>query len=156
MPTIQIIEPSNNLQIDEGRKLLFEYGQRRNFDAALGDYDIELKELPWKYARPDGCLLLAYSDDQPAGCVAYRKISEDTCEMKRLYVSDPYLGFGIGSYLTKRIIEESQKAGYKVMKLDTHPSMIKARNLYEQIGFKEIDAYNNNPTPGIRFFELKL
>jgi len=64
MPTIQIIEPSNNLQIDEGRKLLFEYGQRRNFDAALGDYDIELKELPWKYVRPDGCLLLAYSDDQ--------------------------------------------------------------------------------------------
>ena len=76
--------------------------------------------------------------------------------MKRLYVSDPYLGFGIGSYLTKRIIEESRKAGYKVMKLYTHPSMITARNLYEQSGFKEIDAYNNNPTPGIRFFELKL
>ncbi|MDA0196909.1 MAG: GNAT family N-acetyltransferase [Bacteroidetes bacterium] len=156
MPSIQIIEPFSNLQIEDARKLLFEYGQKRNFDAALGDYDTELSQLPWKYAIPDGCLMLAYSDDQPVGCVAFRKIGNGICEMKRLYVSEPFLGIGIGSQLIERIIEKARKAGYEVIKLDTHPTMKKARKLYEQFGFKEIPAYNDNPTPGIRFFELKL
>jgi len=153
---MQIVEPSTQAQLDSVRKLLFEYGQKRTFDAALGDYDAELESLPWKYARPDGCLLLALQNDQPAGCVAYRKIEMGICEMKRLYVSDAYLGFGVGKKLTVNIIDESRKAGYKTMRLDTHPSMLKAQRLYQRLGFKEIGAYNDNPTPGIRFFELSL
>lgn len=44
------------------------------------DFEEELKTLPGKYSMPDGKLLLALFDKQPAGCVALRKIDDQTCE----------------------------------------------------------------------------
>lgn len=76
--------------------------------------------------------------------------------MKRLFVLPDFRGLGIGGLLIASLIQNAQKLGYHKMRLDTHPSMILAQELYRKFGFYEIGRYNQNPIPGIRFFELRL
>lgn len=143
-------------QIEAIRLLLSEYAQMRNHDSALGDYKRELENLPGKYATPKGALLIAYFNNQPAGCVAFQSFSESICEMKRMYVKPQFQGNKIGHQLIKELLIQAKKSGYHKMYLDTHPWMKAAQHLYQKFGFQEIERYNDNPTVGIRFFELKL
>ena len=147
---------TSSKQIEAVRKLLYTYGASRDFDKALGDYETELASLPGKYGPPEGYLLLASLNGEAAGCIAYRKIGEGICEMKRMYVSDAFRGQGIGRQLVKVLLEAAKAMGYHTMKLDTHPTMISAHNLYQSLGFVEIERYNDNPIPGVRFFGLTL
>jgi GNAT superfamily N-acetyltransferase len=153
---IHIRKPESEDDIEVARELILEYGRLRNFDAAMGDYEKELAELPGEYSSPQGCLLLAFFDDYPAGCIALRKIDDDFCEMKRLYVKPKYRGKKVGKALVLELIKEACQIGYKFMRLDNHPWMIEAESLYLSVGFKEIEAYRFNPIEGAKFFELDL
>lgn len=55
--------------------------------------------------------LLAYWDEKPAGCVAYRKMEEfkGFCELKRLYVKPEYRGKSIGQCLMDTILSMASK-----------------------------------------------
>lgn len=151
-----ILKAKTVAQIEGIRMLLTEYGEMRNLDEALGDFKEELKNLPGEYAPLEGCLLIAYQDNEAAGCVAYRKIADRICEMKRLYVKEAHRGKNIGWQLVDEIIKKAINSGYETMRLDTHPWMKQAKGIYGQFGFKEIKPYHFNPIKGIKYFELKL
>jgi len=153
---IQIVPVVEAHHLDLIKSLFTTYAQWRGFDAALGDFQQELDGLPGKYAFPKGALLLALSKDQAAGCIAYQALSSEICEMKRMFVLEKFRKQGLGRKLIQRLIDEAKKSGYIRMRLDTHPHMTSAQHLYKDMGFTEIDRYNQNPTPGIRFFELIL
>jgi GNAT superfamily N-acetyltransferase len=154
MIRIRKVETEDDIEI--ARYLLLEYGRLRSFDIALGDYDKELAELPGEYSLPQGCFLIAFYNDDPVGCVALRKIDDDFCEMKRLYVKTKYRGIKIGKALVLEIIKEACQIGYKIMRLDNHPWMKEAEFIYKSVGFKEIEAYRFNPIKGVKYFELDL
>jgi len=123
------------------------------------DFEEELASLPGKYSMPEGKLLLAFYNDQPAGCVALKKIDDHSCEMKRMFVYPEFHGKGIGYALAKAIIDEAKKIGYSSMKLDTSIRQIEAQNLYQGFGFKNIEAYYTLPDKQknwLVFMELKL
>ena len=73
-----------------------------------------------------------------------------------MYVKPEFQGQKIGHQLITKLLIQAKKSGYQKMYLDTHPWMKSAQHLYQKFGFQEIERYNNNPTKGIRFFELKL
>ena len=156
MTSSKIYEAIKSQQLSDIKKLLEDYGKLRNHDDALGDYLNELNNLPGDYSAPKGCLLIAYYNDKPAGCVAYKKIGEEICEMKRLYVKNEFRGEKIGEKLVLELLNKGRENKFRLMRLDTHPWMNAAQNLYQKFGFREVERYNNNPTKGIRFFELKL
>ena len=153
---IQIIVAQDKSDIEAVANLLREYAAIRNYDKAMGDFEKELLELPGEYQFPFGILLIAYYKKEPAGCVAFRQIEGDFCEMKRMFVSEKYRGLKIGVELVKAVLKAATEMGFKKILLDTHPWMTVAQDIYRKEGFKEIDAYNNNPTKGIRFFEKPL
>jgi ribosomal protein S18 acetylase RimI-like enzyme len=136
--------------------LFLEYADYLGIDLEFQGFKNELNNLPGEYSEPEGCLLLAFCNNQLSGCVALRKIDRITCEMKRLYVRQKSRGKGIAKALSKKIIEIAKKVGYKYMRLDTLPSMKEAISLYLSLGFEEINAYRYNPIEGAKFFELKL
>ncbi len=142
--------------MQEIKQLFLEYAQSLKIDLAFQDFEAELNALPGKYGPPDGILILALVDSKPLGCIALRKISEDICEMKRLYVRNDYRGLGIGKKLIGMIIEEAKKLKYRYIRLDTLPTMQKAQELYRSFGFYDIESYVYNPIKGARFLELEL
>jgi len=153
---LRIIQAQMGKNLALARVLFEEYAASLSFELDFQDFEEELASLPEGYAPPHGCLLIATHNGRTAGCVALRKLSAGTCEMKRLYVRPRFRGLGVGRALADAIIEEARRIGYTCMRLDTAPSMRVARALYASLGFKAIAPYRYNPIDGAVFMELTL
>ena len=153
---LKIIPVKTEEGLHQIRLLFEEYAASLDFNLSFQNFEEELANLPGDYAPPQGHLLLALWRDQIAGCVALRKINQEQCEMKRLYVRPQFRSLEIGKGLAREIIEEAKKIGYSGMRLDTVPSMKRARDLYESLGFRRIPPYRHNPIRGAVFLELQL
>src|SRR5687768_15848016 len=132
--------------------LFLEYAAALGVDLSFQNFDDELASLPGDYDP----ILLAYWNGQLAGCVAMHACGDAICEMKRLYVRPDFRRYGVGRALALRIIEEARTRGFRAMRLDTLPSMRKAMQLYESLGFRDIEPYRYNPIAGTRFLERTL
>ncbi len=153
---LEIFPVKTDKDLEIVKSLFVEYADSLGFDLGFQDFQEELANLPGEYAPPKGCLLVAEYKDQPAGCVALRKLSDGVCEGKRLYVRPEFRGLRIGRKLMEAIIEEALKIGYTRIRGDTLASMKTAQALYASLGFKEIKPYCHNPIEGAVFLELKL
>jgi putative acetyltransferase len=144
-------------QIAQARELFLEYEKSLGFSLCFQNFDKELANLPGDYAPPEGRLLLGRYEGQLAGCVALHKLTDNICEMKRLYLRPQFRGKGLGRALADRIIAESRAIGYQCMRLDTvEPVMKDAVAMYRRVGFKEVPPYCNNPLAGALYMELLL
>lgn len=112
--------------------------------------------LPGAYAPPGGLLLVAARGAGLVGTIAYRRVDEGTCEMKRLFISPEARGLGLGRALITRAIADARAAGYGRMRLDTLPVMREAQAMYEAFGFRDIPPYYASPIPGTRFMARAL
>jgi GNAT superfamily N-acetyltransferase len=122
-------------------------------------YEAELRSLPGDYAPPDGALLVAENAGRVAGCVALKRLGDDSCEMKRLFVDARQHGEGIGKALAQAIVERAKDLGYRRMMLDTGPKQVEAQSIYRSLGFRYVEPYYD-VSPSLRdwlvFMELDL
>ncbi len=165
MPKIYIAKTDEDLEqirilfqeyADYLKEVLSEYLTLPWFVDYLKGFEQEIAALPGKYAPPTGCLLLAKYKDKIAGCVALRKLSNDICKGKRLYVRPEFRGLKIGRKLMESIITEARRIGYSAIRGDTVGSMQAAQVLHESLGFKEIRPNHCDPIKEAKFIELKL
>ena len=154
MTALKLVEVTGGEGLERVRELFLEYERDLPFDLSFQSFDRELAELPGRYARPAGCMLLATRSQELAGCVALRQTGDGVCEMKRLYVRPALRGKGIGRALAEAIVEEARRIGYKHMRLDT--VLGPAKGLYRSLGFREIPPYQYVPIQGVVFMELDL
>lgn len=122
----------------------------------LQNYEAELTHLEEKYGMPEGRLYLAYLEGEAVGCVGLRKLQEQQCECKRLYVRPGFRGKDIGKQLMLRILQDAREIGYREMLLDTLPFLESALGLYREIGFQEIPVYNDSPVETTIYMKLDL
>lgn len=120
------------------------------------NYDEELEHLEVKYGAPYGRLYLAYYEEKLAGCIGLKKIDEENCEMKRLYVRPEFRGKHIANQLVQMIIEDAKGIGYSFMLLDTLPFLKSAIHMYKKLGFEEIECYNDSPMEEAVYMKLDL
>lgn len=154
---MKLIQAHSPEEITRTRELFEEYASGLGISLCFQNFDKELAELPGAYIPPSGRLFLAMQDEQTIGCVALRKIGDNVCEMKRLYVRPEFRGTGLGRILAESIIDAAREIGYHSMRLDTLPGkMDRAIAMYRSLGFKEIEPYYNNPVDGAAFMELIL
>jgi putative acetyltransferase len=152
-----IIQAETAEQIEETRRLFREYEAWLDVDLCFQSFEEELANLPGKYAAPSGRLLLGYVSEKVAGCVALRKLDDEICEMKRLFVREAFRGSGLGKTLIEKLISEARSIGYRKIRLDTLPvKMPKAVELYRFYGFREIAPYYENPHKTTLFMEKDL
>ena len=152
---LTIAEADDAAAIDICRELIREYQRGVGTLECFKGFEEELASLPGDYSPPRGRLLVALKDGQPVGCVGLRPLGAVDCEMKRLYVRDAARGLGLGRILAERVIREARSIGYSTIKLDTLPSMGAAQALYEALGFRDTERYNDQ-VEGVRFMALDL
>ena len=138
------------------RRLVLEYAESLAIDLSFQDFERELADLSTQYGPPTGCFVIARSDGVALGCGGIRRISDATCEMKRLYVTPAGRHRGIGKKLIECLIQEAAQIGYAEVVLDTLPTMTSAQRLYESLGFERIAAYRFNPIPGTTYWRRTL
>jgi len=150
-----IIEEGKELNVI--RDLFREYEKELDEDICFQSFDEELKDPLKKYGPPSGDLILAYWEDEIAGCIALTKMKESTaCEMKRLYVKPFFRKNKIGRVLVEELLSSAKERNYEKMRLDTFLKLYAAVQLYKKFGFENISAYYNNPLPGVMYMEKQL
>ena len=140
----------------EVKELIIEYTQLLNRDLSFQNLEEELKDPGKKYTPPEGELLIAIEEGKILGMVAYHKLNEKTCEMKRLYVKPDTRGKRIGDELVREIISHARDEGYSEMVLDTIKPLKPAINLYKKYGFEECEPYYNNPMDDVIYMKKEL
>jgi len=159
-PSIELRRPSTDGDLASTVVIFREYAASLDVDLCFQNFDAELASLPGEYAPPAGQLLLAFVDGALAGCGALRRFADaddaNACEMKRLYVSPPGRGLGLGRALVDAIIREAERIGYHEMRLDSLPTMVEAIALYRKTGFVPIEPYYDTPVAGTVFLSRPL
>jgi GNAT superfamily N-acetyltransferase len=130
-------------------------------DAVVGNQSLEeeLQELSSLYGLPNGRAFLARSGDEIVGCIAYQRLSDTICQMKRLFVRPAAQGHGTGRRLCLAAIDAARNDGYDLMRLDAANFLTDAIALYRSIGFRDRPANNDYPDdflPYIVFMEMPL
>ena len=152
---IKVIEEGE--QLNEARILFREYEKELGADLGFQSFENELKNPLYKYGEPTGSLLLAYWNNELAGCVALQSLQESiVCEMKRLFVRPAFRSNKIGEVLVNEIVKTAIHLGYENMKLDTLQRLKAAIHLYQKHGFIITTAYYKNPLPEVVYMEKKL
>lgn len=85
--------------------------------------------------------VVLYEDGVPVGCGAFKSYSEDSVEVKRMYVLPEYRG----KRLAVRILEELEKwaseEGFKFAVLETGKNQPEAIKLYHNCGYEVTENY---------------
>jgi len=121
--------------------------------------DAELQTLAAAYGPPNGITLLARRDGVICGAGAYRRLPDNTCEMKRLFVPQRFAGRGTGRELCRELMRAAAREGYTRMLLDTGNLLKEAIGLYHSMGFRECAPYREYPAelmPFLVFMEADL
>jgi GNAT superfamily N-acetyltransferase len=153
---ICVAEIEDAAEYGVARELFLEYAASLGLTPCFQGFAHELEHLPEMYGPPTGCLIVGRDATEAVACVGVRRLSAETCEMKRLYVRRGARGSGLGRRLALEAVSAGRRLGYGRMVLDTLDNMVVARQLYFALGFEETVAYYDNPPAGVRFMALDL
>lgn len=138
------------------RDLFRDYERELATDLTFQRFDDEVKNPLARYGAPKGKLFIALWNGEPAGCIALAPMSDDCCEMKRLYVLPNFRMHGIGKALVEHLLAVAREMKYSAMRLDTFKKLQSAIRLYENYGFHYIEPYYHNPFPDVVYMEKSL
>jgi ribosomal protein S18 acetylase RimI-like enzyme len=102
-------------------------------ESGYGLVDEELKS-------PNVRFVFVERDDTVIACGAIR-LDEDFAEIKRMYVVPALRQQGVGSQLLAHLEAAAASAGRPLVRLETSVSQPEAIALYENAGFRRIDAF---------------
>ncbi len=136
--------------------LIREYVSWLGIDLSYQDFEGEMKSMEALFSLPNGVYTFAIKEGLIAGGVGFKRIDSDTAEIKRLYVRPKFQSFGLGRKLMENLLNKLKYLGYTNVVLDAVPPTIKAQELYEKMGFYEIEPYFNNPTPDTKFYGFNI
>lgn len=107
----------------------------REIAADTGDY----------LAPPNGTLLVARHEDEPAGTAGVRLLDAATAELKRVFLRKEMRGLGGAALLVTAAENAARALGARRLILDTRHDLVEARALYARLGFTETERHNDEP-----------
>ena len=129
----EFLEFINSL-VDEGAEILNETRTTREAEADwLGKLlaDIEKGDVICVSAEVDG-KVVGNSD------VHLGKGKRSHVGTLGIAIKDGYRDVGIGTEMMQVLVEESRKAGLKLLRLSVFASNMRAKHVYEKVGFREV------------------
>jgi DNA-binding MarR family transcriptional regulator/GNAT superfamily N-acetyltransferase len=93
---------------------------------------------------PAGVFLVAVLRAEPIGCGALEFHGTAPAEIKRMWVAESARGLGVGRRLLAEL--EARAAGRShAVRLDTNQALTEAIAMYRSAGYREVDAFNDEP-----------
>jgi DNA-binding MarR family transcriptional regulator/N-acetylglutamate synthase-like GNAT family acetyltransferase len=92
------------------------------------------------YLENGGFVFFALVKDQVVGCVALKRLNEDTFEFAKLFIDPEARNLGIATKLIERCISRCKENNAKQLWLQTTMAMRDAHNLYYKLGFEDRPA----------------
>lgn len=115
-------------------------------DATSEEVERALREMPSDdLAPPDGVLLVARHDGEPAGCAGLRRRDARTGELKRVFLRPGKRGLGGGAALLAAVESAAAELGVVRIVLDTRRDLVEARALYARHGYRDVPAFSQGP-----------
>ena len=96
-------------------------------------------------APPTGVLLLARRDGHTVGCGGLQRLSDETAEVKRMWIHPDWRGLGLARRLLAELEGHARRLGHRRVVLDTNAELAEAMALYESSGYGSVERYNDNP-----------
>jgi N-acetylglutamate synthase-like GNAT family acetyltransferase/predicted transcriptional regulator len=87
------------------------------------------------YIETGGFLFFAQLNDEIVGCVALKRLNEDTFEFAKLFIDPEVRQLGIATKLIERCVTRCKENDAAELWLQTTMSMPQAHKLYDKLGF---------------------
>lgn len=139
---IKVVDPAHRDAQLCVREYFAELGRRfdTGFAPALS-ISAELHDL----RPPAGVFLIATLRAEPVGCGALKFHGDEPTELKRMWVAESARGLGIGRRLLNELESRAAAGGARVVRLETNKTLTEAISLYRSAGYREVDAFNDEP-----------
>lgn len=85
--------------------------------------------------------IVAYVDENPAACGAFKKFEDDTVEIKRMYTHPDFRKRGLATAIVKELEQWAKELNYKKAVLETSLEQNEALSVYEKSGYIRIPNY---------------
>ena len=89
------------------------------------------------YLENGGFVFFALHDNRVVGCIALKRLDEDTFEFAKLFIDPQARKLGIATKLIERCISRCKENNAKQLWLQTTMSMPQAHQLYYKLGFED-------------------
>lgn len=113
----------------------------------LSQYDIfrDIENVQEHYFNNKGTFLVLLDSEQVVGTGAVRRLDDEICELKRMWLLKSYRGRGFGLEMAQILFNFAGVQGYKRMRLDlaNEEKQAQALNFYKRLGFYAIERYND-------------
>ena len=86
-------------------------------------------------------VVIAYKDNQAIGCGAFKKLDNETIEIKRMYVKFAHRGSGTAQAILNSLELWALEKGFKKCILETGNRQVEAIKFYKKFGYKSIPNY---------------
>ena len=115
----------------------------RMLDAELKEYNGEDNTFYAQFNMIEKLhnVVVAYIDEKPVGCGAFKEYSPGTAEVKRMYVNNDTRGKGIGKKILDEIESWAEELNYKNVIMETGKFLTSAVTLYSNSGYEIIPNY---------------
>jgi DNA-binding MarR family transcriptional regulator/GNAT superfamily N-acetyltransferase len=140
--TITVADPTSRDAAWCFQQYFAELNQR--FDAGF-DPERSISAQAHELVMPSGMLLIARLRHEPVGCGALKLHDGAPAELKRMWVGPSARGLGLGRRLLGELERHAREAGVTVLHLETNRALIEAIALYRSSGYREVDAFNDEP-----------
>jgi GNAT superfamily N-acetyltransferase len=116
-------------------------GLTEEYEARYGATDemSSVDESEWE--PPDGAFLVLIEDGVVVAGGALRRLSADTCEVKRMWTAPDHRRRGYASAVLGALEDAARERGYSYLRLETGPAQPEARSLYQRRGYRQIPTY---------------
>lgn len=131
------IRTANNNDSERVKSVIFSVLREYNLVPDPEKIDLDLDSIEEYYHR-HGCYFgVVESEETIVATVAIYRVSDTTCELRKMYALQSHRGKGLGKKLIDFAITKAKEFGYSRIILETATPLKEAIALYKKHGFKE-------------------
>jgi GNAT superfamily N-acetyltransferase len=149
---VDVVDP----ETAHARSCLGEYYDElaRRFDEGF-DHAASISATADELRLPAGLFVVATLRGEPVGCGGLKLHGRRPAELKRMWVAPTTRGLGLGRRLLAGLEALAREHGVRTLHLETNRNLPEAIALYRSSGWREVDAFNDEPYAH-HWFEKRL